>query len=98
MKLAHDVDPSETQKWRDALKSVLAIQDAERTNYLLGKLADEKRRAGDLISEICLAVKMGCDATDIGKTIPPPQSESVGMAEEVFEGVCTRIFHPAEKR
>ncbi len=27
--------------------------------------------AGDLISEICLAVEMGADATDIGKTIHP---------------------------
>jgi hypothetical protein len=55
--------------------------------------------AGDLISEICLAVEMGCDATDIGKTIHPHPtlSESVGMAAEVFEGVCTEL-PPARKR
>ncbi len=47
--------------------------------------------AGDLISEMALAVEMGADATDIGKTIHPhpTTSESVGMAAELFEGVCT---------
>jgi dihydrolipoyl dehydrogenase len=55
--------------------------------------------AGDLIGEICLAVEMGADATDIGKTIHPHPtlSESVGMAAEVFEGVCTDL-PPARKR
>jgi dihydrolipoamide dehydrogenase len=49
--------------------------------------------AGDLISEIALAVEMGADATDIGKTIHPHPtiSESVGFAAEVFEGVCTDL-------
>jgi dihydrolipoamide dehydrogenase len=47
--------------------------------------------AGDLISEIALAIEMGADATDIGKTIHPHPtlSESVGFSAEVFEGVCT---------
>jgi dihydrolipoamide dehydrogenase len=49
--------------------------------------------AGDLISEIALAVEMGADATDIGKTIHPhpTTSESVGFAAEMFEGVCTDL-------
>ena len=49
--------------------------------------------AGDLIGEVCLAVEMGCDPTDIGKTIHPHPtlSESVGMAAELFEGVCTDL-------
>jgi dihydrolipoamide dehydrogenase len=49
--------------------------------------------AGDLISEIALAVEMGADAADIGKTIHPHPtlSESVGMAAEAFEGVCTDL-------
>src|SRR5574341_1183245 len=49
--------------------------------------------AGDLIAEIALAVEMGADATDVGKTIHPhpTTSESVGMAAEVFEGVCTDL-------
>ena len=55
-------------------------------------------RAGDLISEIGLAIEMGCDAVDIGKTIHPHPtlSESIGMAAEVFEGVCTDL-PPAKK-
>jgi dihydrolipoamide dehydrogenase len=54
--------------------------------------------AGDLISEIALGIEMGSDATDIGKTIHPHPtlSESVGMAAEVFEGVCTDL-PPAKK-
>jgi dihydrolipoyl dehydrogenase len=50
-------------------------------------------RAGDLIGEVCLAVEMGCDPVDIGKTIHPHPtlSESIGMAAEVFEGVCTDL-------
>jgi dihydrolipoamide dehydrogenase len=55
--------------------------------------------AGDLISEMALGVEMGADATDIGKTIHPhpTTSESVGMAAELFEGVCTDM-PPAKKK
>jgi dihydrolipoamide dehydrogenase len=54
--------------------------------------------AGDLISEISLAIEMGCDPVDIGKTIHPHPtlSESIGMAAELFEGVCTDL-PPAKK-
>jgi dihydrolipoamide dehydrogenase len=54
--------------------------------------------AGDLISEIALAIEMGADAVDIGKTIHPhpTTSESVGMAAELYEGVCTDL--PPSKR
>jgi dihydrolipoamide dehydrogenase len=54
--------------------------------------------AGDLISELALAVEMGADATDIGKTIHPhpTTSESVGMAAELYEGVCTDL--PPQKK
>jgi len=54
--------------------------------------------AGDLISEICLAIEMGCEPSDIGKTIHPHPtlSESIGMAAEVFEGHCTDL--PPQKR
>jgi dihydrolipoamide dehydrogenase len=55
--------------------------------------------AGDLISEIALAIEMGADATDIGKTIHPhpTTSESIGMAAEAYEGVCTDL-PPQRKR
>jgi dihydrolipoamide dehydrogenase len=54
--------------------------------------------AGDLISEIALAIEMGADAVDVGKTIHPhpTTSESVGMAAELYEGVCTDL--PPVKR
>ncbi len=54
--------------------------------------------AGDLISEIALAIEMGADAVDVGKTIHPhpTTSESVGMAAELYEGVCTDL--PPSKR
>jgi dihydrolipoamide dehydrogenase len=54
--------------------------------------------AGDLISEMALGVEMNADATDIGKTIHPhpTTSESVGMAAELFEGVCTDM--PPQKK
>ncbi len=56
--------------------------------------------AGNLISEICLAIEMGADAVDIGKTIHPHPtlSESVGMAAEVAEGVCTDLMPPKPPR
>ncbi|MDG4594106.1 MAG: dihydrolipoyl dehydrogenase [Candidatus Contendobacter sp.] len=55
--------------------------------------------AGDLISEVALAIEMGCDPADIGLTIHPHPTlgESVGMAAEVFEGVCTDL-PPMRKR
>jgi dihydrolipoamide dehydrogenase len=55
--------------------------------------------AGDLISEICLAIEMGCEPADIGKTIHPHPTlgESIGMAAELFEGHCTDL-PPQKKR
>ena len=49
--------------------------------------------AGDLIGEVCLAIEMGADAVDIGKTIHPHPTlgESVGMAAEVAHGTCTDL-------
>ena len=54
--------------------------------------------AGDLISEVALAVEMGADSVDIGKTIHPHPTlgESVGMAAEVAHGTCTDL--PPVKR
>ncbi len=49
--------------------------------------------AGDLIGEVCLAIEMGADAVDIGKTIHPHPTlcESIGMAAEVAHGSCTDL-------
>jgi dihydrolipoamide dehydrogenase len=73
------------------------IFDAESHRVLGGGIVGTG--AGDLISELALAVEMGADATDIGKTIHPHPtlSESVGMAAEHFEGVCTELL-PRRKK
>ena len=54
--------------------------------------------AGDMIGEIALAIEMGADAVDIGKTIHPHPTlgESIGMAAEVAHGSCTDV-PPAKK-
>ncbi len=54
--------------------------------------------AGDMIGEIALAIEMGADAVDIGKTIHPHPTlgESIGMAAEVAHGSCTDL-PPAKK-
>ena len=55
--------------------------------------------AGDMIGEIALAIEMGADATDIGRTIHPHPTlgESIGLAAEVFEGVCTDVAPPRRR-
>jgi dihydrolipoamide dehydrogenase len=55
--------------------------------------------AGDLISEVALAIEMGAEAADIGLTIHPHPtlSESVGMAAEVYEGTVTDLYLPRKK-
>jgi dihydrolipoamide dehydrogenase len=49
--------------------------------------------AGDMIGEVALAIEMGADALDIGKTIHPHPTlgESIGMAAEVAHGSCTDL-------
>jgi len=65
---------------------------SEDTHRLIGG-AIVGAGAGDLISEIALAIEMGADAVDVGKTIHPHPtvSESIGMAAELYEGVCTDL-------
>jgi dihydrolipoamide dehydrogenase len=55
--------------------------------------------AGDLISEICLAIEMGADADDIGRTIHPHPTlgESIGLGAELFEGTCTDLPPPRRR-
>ncbi|WPB58474.1 dihydrolipoyl dehydrogenase [Xylophilus sp. GOD-11R] len=55
--------------------------------------------AGDMIGEIALAIEMGADAVDIGRTIHPHPTlgESIGLAAEVAHGSCTDV-PPARKK
>ena len=72
------------------------IFDAETGRIIGGGIVGT--HAGDMIGEICLAIEMGCDAEDIGKTIHPHPTlgESIGMAAEVALGVCTDL--PPQKK
>ena len=71
--------------------------DAETGRILGGGIVGT--HAGDLISEVALAIEMGADSVDIGKTIHPHPTlgESVGMAAEVADGHCTDV-PPARKK
>jgi dihydrolipoamide dehydrogenase len=52
--------------------------------------------AGELISEVALAIETGCDAADIGLTIHPHPtlSETVANAADAFEGTLTDLYIP----
>ncbi len=54
--------------------------------------------AGDMIGEIALAIEMGADVVDIGKTVHPHPTlgESIGMAAEAAHGSCTDL--PPQRR
>ena len=56
--------------------------------------------AGDLISEICLAIELGADADDLGRTIHPHPTlgESIGLAAELYQGTCTDLPPPRKRR
>jgi len=55
--------------------------------------------AGDLISEVGLAIEMGADAVDVGRTIHPHPtlSETVGFSAEAYEGTITDLYVPKKK-
>lgn len=55
--------------------------------------------AGELISELALAIEMGAEAADIALTVHPHPTlgESVGMAAEVYEGTITDLYMPKKK-
>ncbi|QDX80047.1 dihydrolipoyl dehydrogenase [Denitratisoma sp. DHT3] len=55
--------------------------------------------AGDMIGELALAIEMGADALDIGKTIHPHPTlgETIGLAAEVAHGSCTDLPPPRKK-
>ncbi|WP_374353041.1 dihydrolipoyl dehydrogenase [Chitinimonas sp.] len=67
------------------------IFDAETHRIIGGAMVGT--HAGDMLGEICLAIEMGADAVDIGKTIHahPTLGESIGLAAEAAEGSCTDL-------
>ncbi len=70
--------------------------DAETHRILGGGIVGT--HAGDMLGEIVLAIEMGADEIDIGKSIHPHPTlgESIGMAAEVAHGTCTDL-PPAKK-
>ena len=56
--------------------------------------------AGDLISEVALAIEMGADAADIALTVHPHPtlSETVAFSAEAFEGTITDLYMPKKKK
>jgi dihydrolipoamide dehydrogenase len=89
--------------WAASGRSLALGRDEGMTKILFDK---ETRRvigagivgphAGDLISELALAIEMGADAADIALTVHPHPtlSETVAMAAEVFDGTVTDIYVP----
>ena len=73
------------------------IFDAETHRVIGGAIVGPS--AGDMIGEVCLAIEMGADAVDIGKTIHPHPTlgETVGLTAEVAHGSCTDIPPPRKK-
>jgi dihydrolipoamide dehydrogenase len=67
----------------------------EATNRVLGA-GIVGTNAGDLITEVSLAIEMGCDVEDISLTIHPHPtlSETVALAAEAFEGTITDLYMP----
>ena len=65
--------------------------DAESHRILGGGIVGT--HAGDMIGEVALAIEMGADEVDIGKTIHPHPTlgESIGMAAEIAHGTCTDV-------
>ena len=73
------------------------IFDAETHRLIGGAIVGPS--AGDMIGEVCLAIEMGCDSVDIGKTIHPHPTlgETVGLTAEVAHGSCTDLM-PVRKK
>jgi pyruvate dehydrogenase complex dehydrogenase (E1) component len=98
MGILTDHDPGETREWIDSLKAVVQHVGVERARYLMGRLRDEAQLIGARPT-LTATTRYRCDPVDIGKTIHPHPTlgESIGMAAEVFEGVCTYL-PPAKKK
>ena len=70
----------------------------KKTGRILGG-AIVGTNAGDLISEIGLAIEMGADASDISLTVHPHPtlSETVAFAAEAYEGTLTDLYLPKKR-
>ncbi len=55
--------------------------------------------AGELLSEVVIAIEMGADAVDLGHSIHahPTLSETINFAAEMFEGTITDLIPPKKR-
>ncbi|MBK4765324.1 MAG: dihydrolipoyl dehydrogenase [Pantoea sp. Brub] len=69
------------------------IFDKKTHNIIGGAIVGTN--GGELLSEICLAIEMACDAQDIALTVHahPTLYESIGLASEIFEGTITDMLN-----
>jgi dihydrolipoamide dehydrogenase len=89
--------------WQASARA-LGIGRAEGVTKLLVEPASNRllgagivgRSAGELISELALAIEMGADAEDVALTIHPHPtlSETVAFAAELAEGTITDLYAP----
>jgi dihydrolipoamide dehydrogenase len=93
--------------WMASGRSLSMGRDEGMTKVLFDKATHQVigagivgTNAGELISEVSLAIEMGCNAEDLSLTIHPHPtlSESVAMATEVFEGTITDLYIPKKKK
>jgi dihydrolipoamide dehydrogenase len=89
--------------WVASGRSLAINRDEGFTKILFDKVTNRilgagivGTNAGELIAELCLAIEMGADASDIGLTVHPHPtlSETVAMASEAFEGTLTDLYLP----
>ena len=76
---------------------VKLLFDAETQRIIGGGIVG--LHAGDLIAEVMLAIELGADVVDLGKTIHPHPTlgETIGFAAEVAHGSVTEIYVPKKK-
>jgi dihydrolipoamide dehydrogenase len=79
----------------EGMTKLLFDQDSER---IIGA-AIVGPFAGELISELALAIELGADAGDIALTVHPHPtlSETVGLGAEAFEGTITDLYLPKRR-
>jgi dihydrolipoyl dehydrogenase len=89
-----------TFPWAANGRSLSMGRDEGLTKLIFDEETHRILNAGELISELALAIEMGCDAEDIALTIHPHPtlSESIMMAAEVFEGTITDLYLPKKKK
>lgn len=104
---AQGIDYKKTQfPWAASGRALSIARPEGFTKLLFDKKTDRVLggaivgpNAGDLISEICLAIEMGADASDISLTIHPHPtlSETVAFASEAYQGTLTDLYIPKQR-